>query len=391
MNALRDAGADVWYDEHNLGAGRLGPTIENELLARPIFVVILSPAAIGSSWVQDETRWAYGLLRKDVSRVILPVTAAPISEDDIWLFLRDFKRIEAPGCQPYPSSEAARRTLLALALIPATQTSETTPPEPAGDVEDTLSLGKALVAQGKYAKALPLFERAAQLAPGRFDIWVNLGYIQGETGRWSDALESSKRACALNPTNAAVWNNLGSALFKVARYDEAFAAYNRSLALDPSNAVFWNNKANALIELRLFDEAIAACEQSLGSDPSYVYAWINKGVALDGLRRYEEALAAYDQAIAFNPKFVAAWDNKGEALNKLKRFREALVCLERALSLDANLGDAWKTKPSRYTAWVVHVRHDRRKRCQSAGRLANFVQLASHNSDRLHQGTEFVL
>ena len=63
--ALRDAGADVWYDEHNLGAGRLGPTIERELRDRSVFVVIRSPAALRSQWVEDETRWAYGLLSKD--------------------------------------------------------------------------------------------------------------------------------------------------------------------------------------------------------------------------------------------------------------------------------------------------------------------------------------
>jgi hypothetical protein len=32
--ALRDAGADVWYDEHNLTSARYGPTIERELRAR---------------------------------------------------------------------------------------------------------------------------------------------------------------------------------------------------------------------------------------------------------------------------------------------------------------------------------------------------------------------
>src|SRR5689334_3836564 len=65
VQALRVAGADAWYDEHDMGSGRLGPTIERELRKRPVFVVILSPAALRSQWVEDETRWAYGLLRKD--------------------------------------------------------------------------------------------------------------------------------------------------------------------------------------------------------------------------------------------------------------------------------------------------------------------------------------
>jgi TIR domain len=118
VQALRQAGADMWYDEHNMGSGRLGPTIEREVRERPVFVVILSPAALRSPWVEDETRWAYGLLRKDASRLIQPVSAAALHEDDIWLFLRDFKRVEAPGLKSLPRDEAVRRTVRALALTP---------------------------------------------------------------------------------------------------------------------------------------------------------------------------------------------------------------------------------------------------------------------------------
>jgi hypothetical protein len=37
VQGLRQAGADIWYDEHNLGYGELGVEIERELRARPIF------------------------------------------------------------------------------------------------------------------------------------------------------------------------------------------------------------------------------------------------------------------------------------------------------------------------------------------------------------------
>ena len=76
VSALRGAGVDVWYDEHNMGSGQLGPTIERELKERPEFVLILSPAALASAWVEDEARWAYELYRKDRSHTILLVLAA---------------------------------------------------------------------------------------------------------------------------------------------------------------------------------------------------------------------------------------------------------------------------------------------------------------------------
>jgi hypothetical protein len=52
VQALRAAGADVWYDQHNLGPGRLLRDINREIRDRPIFLVVLSQAALASMWVQ---------------------------------------------------------------------------------------------------------------------------------------------------------------------------------------------------------------------------------------------------------------------------------------------------------------------------------------------------
>jgi hypothetical protein len=73
VSAFRQAGADVWYDEESLGAGHLRRTIMKELAERPIFVVLLSPVALSSSWVLDECEWSYDLQRDEPSRVMLPL------------------------------------------------------------------------------------------------------------------------------------------------------------------------------------------------------------------------------------------------------------------------------------------------------------------------------
>jgi len=48
VTALRGAGADVWYDEHNLGACHLMDVIQQELGRRKIFIVILAKNAFAS-------------------------------------------------------------------------------------------------------------------------------------------------------------------------------------------------------------------------------------------------------------------------------------------------------------------------------------------------------
>ncbi len=111
VTALTTAGADVWYDEHDLGADELTRTIMEELRQRPIFLLVLSPEALLSQSVENESLWAFTLYQRDQerSRVILPILAPDVRPEDIWLFLSEFKRIEGENCHALPTQEALVR------------------------------------------------------------------------------------------------------------------------------------------------------------------------------------------------------------------------------------------------------------------------------------------
>ena len=49
--------------------------------------------------------WAFNLANREPNRLILPITVAAIEASDFngqWLFLEDYKRVEARGMQPHP-------------------------------------------------------------------------------------------------------------------------------------------------------------------------------------------------------------------------------------------------------------------------------------------------
>ena len=304
VDALRGAGADVWYDEHNLESGQLLDVIQRELGRRKIFILILSKHAFGSKWVRRETGWAYNLFDRDPTRVILPVTAGAIERDDFspeqgWLFLEDFKRIEAPGLKPFPVGEAVGRVLHALALTPAGTAPVTAAPQPTESADDLITRGKALQQQGKHAEALALFERATQLNPRSYSAWFNVGFSLDALGR----------------------------------YEQGIAAYDRAISLNRNDAGAWNNKGKALKSLQRYSEALAAFEQALALDPKYVYAWNGKGNALDDLGRSQEALSAYEQALAVDPNFWMTWKNMALTLRRLGRAQEAEQAEARAKAL----------------------------------------------------------
>ncbi|HEU5345905.1 MAG TPA: tetratricopeptide repeat protein [Ktedonobacterales bacterium] len=356
--ALRAAGLDVWYDEHNATAGHLRELIERELRLRPIFVVVLTPAALASEWVTDECDWAYNLYRRDrANRVILPVLAETVNEDDIWLYMQQFKRIEQAGLQPWPAAEAARRVALALDPNAQIATTATTPPvatppptslpDRADELDALMARANALVSQGKRRDAIAVLRQATTLAPHSVAAWNTLGYqldyMAVSQQEASEALEAFERALLLEPNDAFAWAGRANAL-ALHHPEQALAAAEQALKLDPGSAFGLNGKGAALNILGRHQEALDACERALSLDPTHAPAWNNKSTALNLLGRHQEALDASERALSLDPTHAAARVNKGYALNAWGRFREALDAYDRALALDPDDDVAWSNK-----------------------------------------------
>lgn len=119
VNALRSQGADVWYDEHRLGSGAIRAVIDKELAACDTFVVILSPDANTSDWVNAEIDAALFLLRGKKMKVFLPIVAVPC---EVSLLLEGYKRIE--GFSPEEAANRAYRTLFGSAAEAASAQAE---------------------------------------------------------------------------------------------------------------------------------------------------------------------------------------------------------------------------------------------------------------------------
>ena len=183
------------------------------------------------------------------------MTASAIERDDIspengWLFLEDFKRIEASGFRAYPQAEAVGRVLRALALTPAGEAPAPVAPQPTESADDLITRGIALHAQGKYAEALLLFERAAQLAPGSSSAWSNLGQAFYDLERPSEAVTALERALELDPRNARIWVRMGNSLSDSGQHEEAIAAFDKAIAIDPHDEVALLRKEQELPRFR---------------------------------------------------------------------------------------------------------------------------------------------
>ena len=210
VHALRDAGANVWYDEHDLGYGTIGEEIERELMSRPIFLVVFSPRSVGKPWVCREMTAAMNLQDEDPARIILPVFA---EKTKVPLFWRSYKRIEGQEDSGLNAQEAARRVVHALAIVPAQAPAAVVPPDTSESLDDLFNRGRGLMAQKRYKEALTAFDRATGLNGTSIGSWLNKALILNLLNRPDEALVAVDRALALDPSNAHTWSLRSTSLY----------------------------------------------------------------------------------------------------------------------------------------------------------------------------------
>ena len=99
-------------------------------------------------------------------------------------------------------------------------------------LEDLIVLADSdtLVSFDDFARALPYFEKAAEMDPNYPEAWYQAGFSYGVLGRHNDALSASKKAARLRPDWAATHVNIGASSFALGQFAEAEEAYYRQRA-----------------------------------------------------------------------------------------------------------------------------------------------------------------
>lgn len=107
---LANLGLDVWYDQANMEYAQLiSETIGHELKQRTALVIMLTPNAVKSAWVNLEIATFLAYWTKDHSkRLILPVMLADCESPPL---LESFKRIDVSIMTQQEAIETIARTL----------------------------------------------------------------------------------------------------------------------------------------------------------------------------------------------------------------------------------------------------------------------------------------
>jgi tetratricopeptide (TPR) repeat protein len=243
------------------------------------------------------------------------------------------------------------------------------------DHPDGLHLLGVLYHQAGYPQqALPLLQRAAQLAPTPANLG-NLGEILRVVGRPREAVEMHKRSLALNPDSPDTNGNLGLALMDLGEYDQAEKAFDRACKLAPQRADMWvrlcrardrsgdpygaisagrkalelqpdwpeamSYLALALSSAKKHDEALQWAQRAVAAMPDRPETHLNLGLILAAMQRHPEAEAEYLKAVELNPKFAPAHRSLAALRDQTNQVLPAIQSARELLSLVPADMEAW--------------------------------------------------
>jgi putative glycosyltransferase (TIGR04372 family) len=268
-----------------------------------------------------------------------------------------------------------------------------------GNAGAHLALGHALSQQGKHARAIASFLRAAALRPDWADTQLALGQAHSLLGRDEEAdkafsqaialrpdllnahlglaqtrlrqgqeelaMASYQKALALQPDHLETLLSLGLILSRLGRHAQADAVYQKALALEPDSALAHLRLGMALFAQEKDAKALPCFARAVGLDPRHAVAHQMLGSVLLRLERYEEAIASFQKLRELAPRLVAGYFNLGLAFLGKGQMETALQHFDRALALEPTNMEPY---PAIWTLLAAHghldvaVRYYRRHR-----------------------------
>jgi tetratricopeptide (TPR) repeat protein len=203
------------------------------------------------------------------------------------------------------------------------------------------SLGTYCFAQGRWDKAIELYQRSLCLRPDSAGTYTSIGMCYLRKQLPSEAIRVLHRAQSLAPDSAEAHYLEGNAYSMMQHWPKAVGAYRRALELKPDYAEAANNLGLAYASMGSPAKAQAAFEQATNVRPDYYQARFNLGNLLLEQRQYDAAIAAYREVCRLEPGFAPARYNMGRAYYEKHDLDGSISCYRKAVQLNPRHFGAW--------------------------------------------------
>jgi tetratricopeptide (TPR) repeat protein len=171
--------------------------------------------------------------------------------------------------------------------------------------------------------------RAAELAPGNWEIRRNLANALRITGDLAGAAREYRAAVGLQPGDPSTWFGLGNVLFVSGDLAEAEEAYRRALALDREQPAVQAALGTTLGKRGDLDGGREMLRAALDREPALADAWNQLGIQEEKSGDLEAARSAYLRTLDLAPDHADALFNTAKVSLRLGQVQAAREWLDR--------------------------------------------------------------
>jgi serine/threonine protein kinase/tetratricopeptide (TPR) repeat protein len=319
-------------------------------------------------------------LRADVGELLFLLAALPDASDEPALRRALELNDRAESCYPTDAAPAAllrQRADLLRRLgrkAEADQLLTQADATPLRTPRDRCLLACTYMAEGRFRRALPLWEKASLQDPQNVWTWYGLGHCYDHLSQPAQAAACYSACIALDPAFAGWYFQRGLAHLKENQSRLACDDFDQVLRLRPDDAGAHVNRAIARLNdgrcagavedvTRALDLGVPAARlylirarareklgdhagaerdraDALRSEPTDDAGWVARGAARVATAP-RDALADFERALEANPRFLPALESKAHVLSeRLGRTEEAVQVLDRAVILYPEDGPA---------------------------------------------------
>ncbi len=156
------------------------------------------------------------------------------------------------------------------------------------------------------AEQLRIASRLTDDFPKAFDAFRVMGYVHSSQGNLDEMFACWQRCLALAPGRADVYIQLGRYALQAEKYDDAIDYWQQARKIDPQTPFVLQNIGNALLNLGRTEDAIRILEQEVEIAPLASETHFLLGEAYFQLRDFTQAKRRYQRAVELEPNHTKA-------------------------------------------------------------------------------------
>jgi predicted Zn-dependent protease len=203
---------------------------------------------------------------------------------------------------------------------------------------------KQLMAQGRFAEAIPIYRELNQALPNNPGLLLNLGMALHMTGNERRSIPPLEAAVKLDPKIAPAWLFLGAARLQLGQVPAAIDALNTVLRLQPDHRDALAMLAGALLSLDRAAEGAEQYGKLAELNPESSRAWYGLGRSYESLsaRAFEDLQKASPESPYWLALAAEARLREQQLSSAFYLYRSALTKMPAMRGLHAQLAEIYR-------------------------------------------------